>query len=118
MTFPQGDVHKDKAADLMETLGVGYHIWLGWNMQRQASSFNKSILTLVDEITSAGSGEIYIQPKKKLKTSPHNTRCYVYTRVCLGKGLTKHHVKLEETLFSVIGFGHGGPSYDCTCYYY
>ena len=32
-------------------------------MQMQASSFNEAILTLVDEITSAGNAVIYIQPK-------------------------------------------------------
>ena len=32
MKLPQGDVCTDECPNLMETLGVGYHIWLGWNM--------------------------------------------------------------------------------------
>ena len=64
MTLPQRDVHTAECADLMENLGVGYQIWHGWNMRIQASLLNKSILTLVDEITSAGNAVIYIQPKK------------------------------------------------------
>ena len=40
-----------------------YQILLEQNMKMQASSFNKSILTLVDEITSDGNAAIYIQPR-------------------------------------------------------
>jgi hypothetical protein len=67
MTLPQGDLRKDECADLMETLGVGYQIWLGWNVRMQWSSFNKGILTLVDDITSVGNGAIYIQPKNSTR---------------------------------------------------
>jgi hypothetical protein len=63
MILPQGDVRTDECANLMETLGVGYQMWLAWNVRMLASSFNEAILNLVDEITSAGNGAIYIQPK-------------------------------------------------------
>jgi hypothetical protein len=113
MILPQGDERTDECASLMKTLGVRYKIWLGWNVNIEASSFNESILTLVDEITSAATGAIYIQPKKKIKTSPLIKLYYIYTRLCLSKGLPKHHHTPEEFLFFIIGLCRGRPGYDC-----
>ena len=63
MTLPQGDVRTVERSNLPETLGMDYHLWLGWSVRMLASFFNEAILNLVDEIMSEGNGEIYIQPK-------------------------------------------------------
>ena len=60
MTLCQGDIRTTECANLMKTLGAEYQIWLGWNVRIQASSFNESILILVDKITSARNAAIYI----------------------------------------------------------
>ena len=63
VTLPQEQVCTTEYANLLEKLGVFYHMWNGWNMQIQAL-LNGSELALVDNITSAGKVATYIHPKE------------------------------------------------------
>ena len=53
---------------------------------------------------------------QKIKTSPLIKLYYIYTRLCLSKGLPKHHHTPEEFLFFIIGLCRDRPGYDCNWY--
>ena len=90
MTLPRGDIHTAQCVNLMKMLGMGYQIQHGWNVQMQASPFNKHILTLVDEITSAGNAAIYTEPEySKCHLSTNGaTSTLVYSPPTQAKQLT------------------------------
>ena len=75
-----------------------YQILLEQNMKMQASSFNKSILTLVDEITSDGNAAIYIQPRN---SKYHLSTNYVTSTLeyALAKNQPSIATRLKKMLF-------------------